>query len=256
MKFCVLASGSSGNCIYVESKGTQVLIDAGTNCKTINTRLESLGLSLSSIQGLCITHDHSDHTSAIPVIMNRHNLPLYATYGTSRVVDDRAKKNLPWTLFEPGNPFQIGALTIEAFSVPHDAGDPVGFIVHDGERRLGIATDMGEVPPTVPYHLKSCHALILEFNHERELLLNSDRPYPLKQRILGRHGHLSNVQASNLLREIASDNLQTLFLAHLSEECNTPALARGYAKEALQACGLVDKIKVCTAQWPSPFLAV
>ncbi|MGI5868522.1 MAG: MBL fold metallo-hydrolase [Kiritimatiellia bacterium] len=246
MKFCVLASGSSGNCIYVESKETRVLVDAGISRKAVQERLAQIGVELDAIAGLCITHDHTDHTAAIPVLLKHHQMPLYATYATASSVETNTKKHFEWNLFEPGCAFAIGDLTFEAFTVPHDAGDPVGFVVSDGERRLGIATDMGEVPDMVAHHLKGCHALILEFNHDRDLLLNADRPWMLKQRILGRRGHLSNVQASDLLRNIAGDHLRTLFLAHLSEDCNTPALARGCAAEALRDCGLAaDSIQLC-----------
>lgn len=256
MKFCVLASGSSGNCIYIESKGTRVLVDAGISRKSVQERLAQIGVGLDAIAGLCITHDHSDHTAGIPVLTGRHRLPLYATYGTSTTVESNAKKHFEWNLFEAGCAFGIGALTFEAFTVPHDAGDPVGFVVSDGERRLGIATDMGEVPDMVAHHLKGCHALILEFNHDRDLLLNSSRPWMVKQRILGRRGHLSNVQACDLLRSVAGDQLRTLFLAHLSEECNTPALARGCAAEVLRDCGLTGTTQICLHQWPGPVLDV
>lgn len=256
MKFCVLASGSSGNCIYIESKGTRVLVDAGISRKTVQERLAQIGVELNGIAALCITHDHTDHTAGIPVLSGRHRLPLYATYGTSTTVERNSKKQFEWNLFEPGCAFSVGELTFEAFAVPHDAGDPVGFVVSDGDRRLGIATDMGEVPDMVAHHLKGCHALVLEFNHDRDLLLNSDRPWMVKQRILGRRGHLSNMQACDLLRIVAGEQLRTLFLAHLSEECNTPALARGCATEVLRDCGLSNTTRLCLHQWPGPVLEV
>ena len=256
MKFCVLASGSGGNCIYVESKGTQVLVDAGISRKSVQERLAQIGVDLDAIAGLCVTHDHADHTAGIPVLAGRHHLPLYATYGTSMTVEANARKHFEWNLFQPGCSFAIGALTFEAFAVPHDAGDPVGFVIGDGDRRLGIATDMGEAPELVAHHLRGCHALLLEFNHDRDLLLNSDRPWMLKQRILGRRGHLSNDQACELLRNIAGRQLRTLFLAHLSEECNTPALARGSAAETLRVCGLATTTQVCVPNWPNPVLDV
>ncbi len=256
MKFCVLASGSSGNCIYVESGTTRVLIDAGVSRKLIQTRLSEIGVVLDGIHGLCVTHDHSDHTAGIPVIATRHHLPLYATGGTCTAVETNTGKHFEWNVFEPGCSFEIGELTFEAFSVPHDAGDPVGFVVSDGTCRLGIATDMGEVPELVIHHLKGCNALILEFNHDTELLRNSERSWYLKQRILGRKGHLSNDQACELLKRVADAQLRTVFLAHLSEECNTPVIAVKCAESTLACCGLSGFTRVYVPTWPCPVFDV
>ena len=256
MKFCVLASGSSGNCIYIESKGTRVLVDAGISRKSIKDKLAEIGVELDSIKGLCITHDHTDHTVGIPVLAERHHVPLYATGGTCSVVESNVKKHFAWNVFEPGCSFEIGALTFEAFSVPHDAGDPVGFVISDQECRLGIATDMGEVPDLVTHHLRGCNALILEFNHDRELLLNSSRPWMLKQRILGRKGHLSNDQACELLKGVAGEQLRTVFLAHISAECNTPVIARKCAQATLTSCGVCGNTRVCVPTWPCPIMEV
>jgi len=256
MKFCVLASGSAGNCIYVESQGTQVLVDAGLSRKIIQERLAGIGVDLDGINGICVTHDHSDHTVGIPVLASRHHLAMYATSGTCTAVEVVAKRHFEWNVFEPGCSFSIGALSFEAFAVPHDAGDPVGFIVSDGVSRLGIATDMGEVPDMVAHHLRGCHALIIEFNHDRDLLMNSDRPWHLKQRILGRKGHLSNDQACELLKNVAGEQLRTVFLAHISAECNTPVIASRCAAAALKSCGLCGRTKVCVPMWPCPVIDV
>lgn len=256
MKFCVLASGSAGNCIYVESQGTQVLVDAGLSRKVIQERLAGIGVDLGGIHGICVTHDHSDHTIGLPVLASRHHLPMYATSGTCSAVESNAKKHFEWNVFEPGCSFSIGALSFEAFAVPHDAGDPVGFIVSDGVSRLGIATDMGEVPDMVAHHLRGCNALIIEFNHDWDLLMNSDRPWYLKQRISGRKGHLSNDQAGELLRNVAGEQLRTVFLAHISAECNTPVIASQCAAAALKSCGLCGKTQVCVPMWPCPVMDV
>ena len=256
MKFCVLASGSGGNCLYVESGETRVLIDAGVSRKIIQSRLLEIGVSLDAINALYVTHDHSDHTAGIPVISARHHVPLYATEGTCTGVEVTTGKQFEWNVFQSGCTFEIGALTFEAFSVPHDAGDPVGFVISDSTGRLGIATDMGEVPEVVAHHLKGCNALVIEFNHDVELLLNSDRSWYLKQRILGRKGHLSNEQACELLKRVACEQLRTLFLAHLSAECNTPMIAMQCAALTLASCGLADLTRVCTHAWPGQMMDV
>lgn len=246
MRFCVLGSGSDGNCIYVESRDTRVLIDAGLRCKRITERLEEIDVNIADIHGICVTHDHTDHVQGIPVLNNKHVISLYATEGTRASVDCRyaPKTQRAWNVFAPGSTFAIGALTFHAFPVPHDAGDPVGFVVSDGACRLGIATDMGEAPDVVAECLRHCHALILEFNHDRDMLYNSDRPWELKQRIAGRSGHLSNEQACELLARVAWEDLRTLVLAHISDECNNPALAANLADGVVRHCGFADKVKI------------
>ncbi len=256
MKFCVLATGSKGNCLYVASGSTQVLIDAGLSRKQVQSRLAEIGVSLDGVQALCVTHNHSDHILGLPVLAKRHGLALYATEGTCSAVEFAARKQFEWHVFAPGSRFTIGDLHIDAFSVSHDATDPVGFVISDGTSRLGIATDMGEVPDLVRHHLRGCHALLIEFNHDRELLLNSDRAWHLKQRILGRRGHLSNDQASDLLQSVAGEQLHTVFLAHISEECNTPQIASRCAASALAACGLTGVTRICLHGWPSPLIDV
>ena len=255
MKFSVLASSSGGNCIYIESNGTRVLVDAGTTHKNIKGKLSEIGVELGSIDAICLTHDHSDHVAALPVIQKHYNMPLFATGGTSEAVDLMyAGRGRPfeWNVFEPGMAFEVGSLRFEAFAVPHDAGDPVGYVVSDGESRLGIATDMGEAPEVVAHHLRGCTGLILEFNHDVDLLQNSDRPWSLKQRIRGRKGHLSNEQACELLARVASESLRALFLAHISEECNDMGIARRSAEEALSSCGLNGSTRICLPSWPFP----
>lgn len=256
MKFCVLASGSKGNSIYVSSGSTQILIDAGVSRKVIRERLAEIGVEIGSVNALCVTHNHTDHVAGLPVIASRHGLSLYATEGTCSTVEFNTRKQFEWNVFQAGSRFQIGNLRIDPFAVSHDATDPVGFVISDETCRLGIATDMGEVPDLVRHHLAGCHALIIEFNHDRELLLNSDRPWSLKQRILGRKGHLSNDQASELLRSVAGEQLRTVFLAHLSEECNTPVIAFQSAESALAACGLAGVTQVRVHSWPSPVIEV
>ena len=237
MKFCILASGSSGNCTYIESSGARIVIDAGITTKKIKESLDEIGVRIDDIDAVCITHDHDDHIKGIPVLVKNHKINLYATEGTRTCVEFALKQQFQWNIFEAGSTFTIGNLAIHPFSTPHDAGDPVGFVVSDGISRLGIATDMGNAPAVVTHNLKNCHGLILEFNHDPDMLKQSGRPIHLQQRILGSRGHLSNNQAYELLRDIACEKLSLLALAHISAECNTPTLAMNAACAALNHCG-------------------
>lgn len=258
MKFCLLASGSSGNCLYIEEGDTRILLDCGISCKQVLLRLREIGVDPATLSAICLTHDHSDHVGGLPVLLRKHPLPVYATEGTCSGVECRLEAgNVEWNVFAPGNPFQIGTLTFEPFAIPHDAGDPVGFVVHNASRRLGIATDLGHVPAMVAHHLRTCHALVLETNHDVEMLRKSDRAWSLKERIMGRHGHLSNEQGAEALEALLPGVLQTLVLAHLSEECNTPALARHRILDALTRRGCQETVTLHLASpLPSPFLSV
>ncbi|NLE66940.1 MAG: MBL fold metallo-hydrolase [Lentisphaerae bacterium] len=224
--FCVLASGSSGNCIYVESGATRLLVDAGLSCRETGRRLAAIGRSLDGIQAVCVTHDHSDHTSGLRTLHSRYGVRLYANAGTCDVLGaDHALKPLPWTVFTTGSAFDVGDIHVEPFSVPHDAAEPVGFILESGGARVGIVTDIGMPTHLVRERLRACRALIMEANHDERLLEQADRPWALKQRIAGRQGHLSNRAAAEMIAEIAGNGLTHVFLAHLSSDCNRPELA-------------------------------
>ena len=245
MRFSVLASDSSGNSCFVESGGTRILVDAGLPCKTLAARLAEIGESLDGIQAVCFTHDHGDHVHAAGTLNTRHGIPLYATYGTAEKYNDgvRTKTKPQWNVFAPGNDFTIGGLTIHPFHVPHDPPEPVGFVVYDSMSAIGFATDLGETPEMIVHRLKPCNALVLEFNHDIPLLMNHpNRTWVLKQRIRGRNGHLSNEQAAECLARLAGPHLRTVFLAHISGECNTHELALAAAVEALRPTGFSPRL--------------
>lgn len=243
MKFCVLASGSSGNSIYVASNKTALLVDAGlSGTETVN-RLKTIGEDISSVKAVCITHEHSDHVSGIGVLQKKYGVELYANSGTIEGITNNGKfKELRWNIFSTGQAFNIGDLKLEPFTVPHDSYDPVGFIVSDGKYRMGIVTDMGIHTNLIREKLKRCSILVIEANHDQHMLKDSKRPWSLKQRIAGIQGHLSNEQASELLAEVASEDLKTVFLAHLSSECNTPEAAIKKVREGLK------RVKDCNAE--------
>ena len=236
LQICVLASGSSGNCTLVRSADTVLLIDGGLSARETGKRLESVGVSLDQVKGICISHEHSDHTAGVRVLQQRHGIPLFANRGTFEALDEELQR-LQWQIFTTGCAFSVGTLRVEPFMVPHDANEPVGFIVGDGAQHIGVATDMGCVTHLIRERLRPCRAIVLEANHDVEMLQNSDRPWQLKQRILGRQGHLSNEHAADLIAEIAGPGLEHIFLAHLSEQCNDAPLALKTVKQRLEKLG-------------------
>jgi phosphoribosyl 1,2-cyclic phosphodiesterase len=236
LRVCVLASGSSGNCIHVESATTALLIDAGLSARETLKRMAAAGLDPARLRAVCISHEHADHTVGLVNLHKKHGLALYANGDTARNI--RGAAELPWNLFTSGSPFTIGDIDILPFSLPHDAYDPVGFVLTRGAARLGIATDLGMPTSVARERLRGCQLVILEANHDETLLHSSFRPWALKQRILGRHGHLSNETAAALLADIAGDTLRQVFLAHLSRECNNLDLALHTVRRHLAAAGL------------------
>jgi phosphoribosyl 1,2-cyclic phosphodiesterase len=237
LQICVLASGSSGNCTLVRSADTAVLIDAGLSARETGKRLASVGLELAQIAGICVTHEHGDHTTGLRVLQQRHRLALYGNRGTVEGYQLGEPVMLAWNIFQTGQAFTIGSLHFEPFSVPHDANEPVGYIIGHGGHRVGVVTDMGCVTHLIRERLRPCRAIVLEANHDEEMLQNSDRPWQLKQRILGRQGHLSNEHAADLIADIAGPGLEHIFLAHLSEQCNDAPLALKTVTQRLEKLG-------------------
>lgn len=228
LRLCVLGSGSTGNSVYLATEATRILIDAGLSAAETVRRLESIGASAQGLAAICVTHEHGDHVDGLAVLHRRTKAPLYANAGTIEALAANPKlQGLPWNVFMTGQPFRIGDLRLEPFSVPHDSYDPVGFAVsQDGSAaRVAVMTDAGTATDLIRVRLRGCRIVVLEANHDPELLRDSPRPWALKQRIASRQGHLSNRQAAELIAEIAGPDLKAVFLAHLSGECNRPELA-------------------------------
>jgi phosphoribosyl 1,2-cyclic phosphodiesterase len=218
---CMLASGSKGNAIYISDGKTAILIDAGLSGIEIERRLRSRGLLPDNLQALLVSHEHSDHIQGVGILSRRFKLPVYI----SRKTADAARQMgtvFKTVHFECGSTFRINELEIHPFSLSHDAIDPAGFTIQRNGLKLGIATDLGKATAMVKEHLQGCRALILEANHDPTMLINGPYPWPLKQRIQGRSGHLSNLASKSLLDEIMHDRLEHIILAHLSETNNTP----------------------------------
>jgi len=232
MRFCVLASGSKGNATFIEAESTRILIDAGLSGREIERRLTALGVEMTSLTALLVTHEHTDHTRALGVLAKRHRLGVHANTATLRALGPQLLDPSIVHPFTTGASFQIGSLTIHPFSVSHDAADPVGFVLDDGRCRIGQCTDTGVATRLIRHRLTRCEALILESNHDPRLLLDGPYPYPLKQRISGVRGHLSNNEAAELCCDLLHDSLQHVVLAHLSETNNLPQKAADAFQEA------------------------
>jgi len=238
IEMCVLASGSSGNCTLIKNTKSAILIDAGLSAKELIRRMDTAGVSPDMVKGICISHEHSDHTAGIAQLASRHNIPIYANRGTSEaLVRQPMFQEMACRIFTTGQLFEIDGFNIEPFSVPHDALEPVGFAVSLGDVRVGVVTDMGIATTLIKTRLKNCRAVVVESNHDEKLLRDAKRPEFLKQRILGRQGHLSNRAAADLLAEIAGPQLEAAFLAHLSEDCNRGDIALHTVKTGLERAG-------------------
>ena len=257
--FTILGSGSSGNCAYVETAEARILVDAGFSPLQIRKRLASIGKTPENLSAILITHEHSDHIAGILGLADKFHIPVYCNRGTQdgtvwamKAKWDSKKKpafagadgtahlkaKIDWRLFDTGGSFEIGDVSVETFSIPHDAQDPVGFILRTAGGNIGFATDLGHVTKLVLERIRAANVLVLESNHDVKMLQECPRrSWALKQRILGRHGHISNVTAAETVAQIMSAGLKQLYLAHLSRECNTPALAEHVMAEQLHHIG-------------------
>ncbi|MDD5557921.1 MAG: MBL fold metallo-hydrolase [bacterium] len=237
MKICVLASGSSGNAIYVEEAGCGILVDAGLSRRELGARLGTIGVDLGGVSAVLVSHEHGDHVQGLAVLHRVHGIPVHANRMTASGLFDRGLPAPAFRLFRTGADFSVGPFTVSPFPVPHDALDPVGFVLSAGGCRVGISTDLGHPAPQVKERLRGCRAIVIEANHDGELLAGGDRHPSLKERIRGGNGHLSNEEAAALVAAVATEGLRDVFLAHLSRECNRPELARAAVEGALRAAG-------------------
>jgi|SRR5690242_1871731 phosphoribosyl 1,2-cyclic phosphodiesterase len=239
MRFASLGSGSEGNALVVEVGDTRVLIDCGFRVRDTVARLMKLGLAPESISGILVTHEHADHIGGVAAFATRFRIPVWLTFGTLAMVDERFSRMERVYGFDSHDAFSIGAVEVRPFPVPHDAREPVQFVVGDGEHRLGILTDIGTTTRYVEASLSGCDALVLECNHDLDMLADGDYPFSLKQRISSRLGHLHNEASAELLAALDTSRLRHIIAAHLSRENNTPAKAQAALARALN----------CTPDW-------
>jgi phosphoribosyl 1,2-cyclic phosphodiesterase len=247
----VLASGSSGNCALVETPDTRVLVDAGLSAKRVAEKLATLGVAPDQLDAILLTHEHSDHAAAVGVWGRRHGTPVFANRLTAEALSSTTK-GVNWKIFQTGCSFDLGSLQIQSFSIPHDAAEPVGFVLGCGGQALGFLTDLGFPTRMVIERVRSVHTLVIEANHDEKMLQeDTRRPWSTKQRIMSRHGHLSNAAAAEVLADIAGNNLRRALLGHLSEDCNTPELALRTVRERLAQNG-ENGVEVLCASSPGP----
>lgn len=229
MRLVSIASGSSGNCIYVGSDNTHILVDAGISNRRIEQGLNEIGIKGGELDGIVITHEHSDHTKGLGVLARKHGVPIYSTKETlDEIRNMKYLGEYPVELLNPICPdvdFMIGDLEVKPFRIDHDAANPVAYRIQCDRKSVAVATDMGHFDQYIIDHLQGLDAILLESNHDVNMLETGPYPYYLKRRILGDHGHLSNENAGRLLNYILHDNLKKILLGHLSKENNYEELA-------------------------------
>lgn len=227
LKFCSLYSGSSGNSLFVESDSTKILIDVGVSAKKIVNGLDSIGVNIQDIDAILVTHEHVDHVMSLGTISKNYNIPVYANLNTwsklSKYKDKICDKNIRY--FNIEEEFYINDIRVFPFSIPHDAIDPCGFNLFNGDNKISIATDLGHINPYIFSCLENSSFIMLESNYEPEILKMCSYPFDLKTRIAGPNGHLSNNTAGKLVSKLVNSGLKSVMLGHLSKESNFPELA-------------------------------
>ena len=236
--FRPLASGSKGNALYLETPEVKLLIDAGLSPKQMEIRLNEIGVSLSEIEAILVTHDHSDHISGIATLSQKFQIPVLANGETAKAIVSALGMVPRFKIFTTGESFTFKDLEILPFSIPHDTVDPVGFTIKHGNTKLGIAADLGFGTSLVKRVLKDCDYLYLEANHEESFVYASHRPRVYKERVLSKLGHLSNKASADILSEVAHPGLVAVHLAHLSSECNSKEKALEVVNEMLEKRGI------------------
>ena len=252
MTLHTLSSGSQGNCLLLSDGGTHILVDAGISTRRIKAGLARLGLSMDDLDGILITHEHTDHISGLATLIKHHTVPLYASPGTARQLAYRlAGVETLLRPRDPGTEFCIGSCRVTAFATSHDAAQSMDYRI-DGSGSVGILTDTGYVTPEAEETLPGVGLLVLESNHDVDRLRSGPYPYPLKQRVLGSQGHLSNKDAAAFAARMATCGTECIVLAHLSKENNTPHLAYDAVDRALRAGGAQVRLYVAPRDELSP----
>lgn len=251
MKITPLASGSSGNSFLIEANGASVLVDAGLSCKQIVQRLAQVQVDPGSLKAILVSHGHSDHVKGVGVLSRKYKIPVFMNRGTWNAVEGSVGQVHRIEFFQTGKSFEFCGFRIHPFSVPHDCADPVGFRISRGTARLGIATDLGTATGLVANLLSDLHAVVLESNHDPQMLRDGPYPWELKQRVRSRLGHLSNAESSRLLQRVVTDQLKAVILAHMSQTNNRAELALECARNSLRdfvdnsgtvCCALQDEV--------------
>ena len=243
LQVSVLASSSNGNCTLVATERTRLLVDAGLSRKETFERCAAAGIDPMSIDAILITHEHTDHVNGLPAIARKLDVPVYISLLTAPAItwNEYAPK---LELFQAGSSFTIGDIDVTRFTIPHDAVDPVGFSFRAEGIKVSIATDLGYLPESIRFHLRGSDVLLLESNHDLEMLKVGPYPWSVKQRVMGRMGHLSNEVACRFIREHLDTTTSTIILGHLSEHNNHPAIVRQCAEQALDGRSLFTRLMI------------
>lgn len=249
----MLASGSTGNAALLATEKTRILVDAGLSMRELRRRLAMIGEDLTRVDAILITHEHSDHVSGLPVMARRQEIRavIYMTRIAAPAIDWGDVEPERLEPFQAGASFQIGDIEVQSFSVPHDAIDPIGYCFEAQGVRIGVATDLGYIPESVKYHLRRTDLLLLEANHDLDMLKVGPYPWPVKQRVMSRVGHLSNLVMSDYLMQDLDSCTANLVLGHLSEQNNHPAIVQMIANEALERRGLNTALTIAKQGSPS-----
>src|SRR3954469_7667906 len=247
----MLGSGSAGNSALIATAHCKILVDGGLSARQVVLRLEQCGVTPEQLDGVVITHEHSDHICGLEVLCHKFDLPIYCNRLTAEALrcSGLSERCRNWRLFATGGEFSICDITVQTFPVPHDAVDPLGFVFYAGSGSLGFITDLGYVTKLITERLREVQTLVVETNHDEKLLQNdTHRPWPVKQRIQSRHGHLSNTAAAAVIGQLLSGKIARVVLGHLSRDCNSPALAAGAVRAELEKSGRPEIEIFCAAQ--------
>ena len=226
-----------------------MLVDAGLSAKQLVLRMEQLGVSPEQLDGILIAHEHSDHARGVDVLLRKREIPVYANALTREALSHKMKSTVPWRVFRSGQDFELGNLNVQAFRIPHDAAEPVGFVLERSGTRLSMVSDVGHVTHLMRENLRGSDGIYIEANYDPGLLeMDMKRPWATKQRIASRHGHLSNEHTAELLSEVACEKLKVVMLSHLSSDCNCPDMAARLVSTRLSGRGLNDVSVRCAHQ--------
>ncbi len=237
----MLGSGSAGNAALIATDHCKLLVDGGLSARQLVVRLASCGVMPDQLDGVLLTHEHGDHVCGLEVLCRKFHVPIYCNALTAEAIRysyHSLGRHRNWRLFHTGAEFSICDVTVQTFPVPHDAVEPVGYAFHAGRSGLGFITDLGYPTKMLVERLRQVHTLMIETNHDEKLLqADQFRPWPVKQRIMSRHGHLSNVAAAGVIEQLLGGKIERVVLGHLSRDCNTPDLARGAVQTLLTKHG-------------------
>ncbi len=249
-RLTMLGSGSAGNSALVATEHCRLLVDGGLSARQLCRRLELCGLTPNELDGILLTHEHGDHVCGLEVLCRKFQIPIYCNALTAEAVRFCSLgAHRCWRIFRTGSSFSICDITVETFPVPHDAVEPVGYIFHAGKNALGYATDLGHATRLTIERLRQVQTLVIETNHDEKLLQNdSHRPWPVKQRIMSRHGHLSNTAAAAVIEQLLPGKIERVVLGHLSRDCNTPDLAKNAVLGLLERNGCMGLEIYCAEQ--------